>query len=408
MSEFQHEWEERTLRSVLQKVVIPVHVQPEEEYREIGIRSHGKGIFHKPVISGASLGTKRVFQVVPDALVLNIVFAWEQAVATTTKNESGMIASHRFPMYQSLNDQCDVKFLHYFFCTKKGKDLLEIASPGGAGRNKTLGQEAFEKLRIPMPGYFEQQRIATILNTWDNAITTTERLIENSKSQKRALMQRLLPKSKSRCSLPTGWEIVHLGELVTVNPGKALRPPDGRVSFLPMEAVTEDGQVRRLLERSYESVSTGYTAFIDGDVLVAKITPCFENGKGALVNGLLNGIGFGSTEFHVLRVKSTVSANLVAHIVNSHEFRTRGASEMTGSAGQKRVPADYIRSFNIAIPTKAQEQGRIVSMLDAAERARQIFTIQLEILHQQKSALMQQLLKGKRRVQIDQPARAAA
>ena len=86
-------WTVRSLGDVLERVSKPVKPEPKRLYREIGIRSHGKGIFHKEPVSGESLGEKRVFEVVPDCLVLNIVFAWEQAVARTTVAEIGMIAS---------------------------------------------------------------------------------------------------------------------------------------------------------------------------------------------------------------------------------------------------------------------------------------------------------------------------
>jgi len=121
-------WAVRAMGEVLERVAKPVSPEPKKLYREIGIRSHGKGIFHKEPVSGESLGDKRVFEIVPDCLVLNIVFAWEQAVARTTAAETGMIASHRFPMYRPKGDACDVDYLTYFFKSKRGKSLLELGS----------------------------------------------------------------------------------------------------------------------------------------------------------------------------------------------------------------------------------------------------------------------------------------
>ena len=92
-------WKVKTISNILDKVSRPVEVAEKDLYREIGIRSHGKGIFYKEPISGAQLGKKRVFHIEPNCLVINIVFAWEQAVAKTTDAEIGMIASHRFPMF---------------------------------------------------------------------------------------------------------------------------------------------------------------------------------------------------------------------------------------------------------------------------------------------------------------------
>jgi len=97
-------WKYSTTSEVLMKVSNPVDVDASSYYREIGIRSHGKGIFHKKPILGKEIGNKRVFHIEPGCFVVNIVFAWEQAVAKTTDEELGMIASHRFPMFKPKDD----------------------------------------------------------------------------------------------------------------------------------------------------------------------------------------------------------------------------------------------------------------------------------------------------------------
>ena len=98
-SDFKKPWETKPIERVLERRSTAVAVEPDTQYTQIGMRSHGKGIFHKDPVSGKSLGNKRVFWVHPECLVLNIVFAWEQAVGKTTERENGLIASHRFPMY---------------------------------------------------------------------------------------------------------------------------------------------------------------------------------------------------------------------------------------------------------------------------------------------------------------------
>lgn len=171
---------------------------PENEafYQEIGIRSHAKGIFHKEPVTGKSLGNKSVFWIEPDCFVVNIVFAWEQAVAKTTEAEVGMIASHRFPMYKPKEGVLDLDYLLYFFKSAKGKNLLELASPGGAGRNKTLGQSEFLKLKIPVPPIEEQKKIVRLLNAADKEIELQKQKIEAIKLQKKGLMQQLLTGKK--------------------------------------------------------------------------------------------------------------------------------------------------------------------------------------------------------------------
>lgn len=188
------EWVNAKISDLLRKVSNPVNVQGDELYREIGIRSHGKGVFHKKPILGKALGNKRVFWVEKNSLVVNIVFAWELAVANTSSEEEGMIASHRFPMYKPYKNRADVTYIKYFFLTPKGKELLWIASPGGAGRNKTLGQKDFENLEFLIPPCLdEQKRIAGILSSIDQLIGDASRKLDELKVYKRGLVQRIFP-----------------------------------------------------------------------------------------------------------------------------------------------------------------------------------------------------------------------
>lgn len=191
-------WQKRKLSSLLTKSVNPVVVDSAATYREIGIRSHGKGIFHKAPVSGQSLGEKRVFWVAVDALILNIVFAWEQALAVASAAEVGMIASHRFPMFKAKPGKADVRFMKYFFLTKKGKELLGIASPGGAGRNKTLGKKDFDSLEFLSPSNAEEQRgIADLLTSIDEIIASQIQRLDTLKTHQKGLMQQLFPSAET-------------------------------------------------------------------------------------------------------------------------------------------------------------------------------------------------------------------
>jgi type I restriction enzyme S subunit len=130
-----------------------------------------------------------------------------------------------------------------------------------------------------------------------------------------------------------------------------------------MEAVTETGRVNIEEVRQIGDVYNGYTYFGDGDVLVAKITPCFENGKRGRVIGLRNGIGFGTTELHVLRPSRKINRDYLFYLISTDRFRHEGQAEMRGAAGQQRVPTDYIRSFVVPLPS-IPEQCAIAAFLD--------------------------------------------
>jgi type I restriction enzyme S subunit len=166
---------------------------------------------------------------------------------------------------------------------------------------------------------------------------------------------------------PAHWEVASLRRLVTMNPSKsevAALNRDIEVSFLPMEAVGEKGQLELDRTRPIREVESGYTYFRDGDVAFAKITPCFENGKGALMRDLVHGIGFGTTELTVVRPHSgALDARFLDWVFRSPIFRLRGEASMYGAGGQKRVPDDFVREFRIAFP-KIQEQTAIGDFLD--------------------------------------------
>ncbi len=242
------EWNTSRIDTVLQRIRKKVDVKKDNIYQEIGIRSHAKGIFHKDKISGEALGNKSVFWVEEGCFVLNIVFAWEQAVAKTTEFERGMIASHRFPMYKSKNDKVDIDYILYFFKSKRGKHLLGLASPGGAGRNKTLGQKDFAELRIPLPSLKEQQKIAQILTTWDRAIEKLETLITAKEQLKKGLMQKLLSGEVRFEGFDGEWEEVRLGDV-----GKAIRG----VSYKPNDLSISDTDKTIRLMRS-NNIKSGY------------------------------------------------------------------------------------------------------------------------------------------------------
>lgn len=166
-------------------------------------------------------------------------------------------------------------------------------------------------------------------------------------------------------------ELKRLGECCILNPRRpniALCDTD-KVSFIPMPAVSEDGYWVDMTDEEYGKVKKGFTYFENNDVLFAKITPCMENGKGAIVHGLTNGIGMGSTEFHVLRPINGISSPYwLLALTRMPIFRERAAKNMSGTGGQKRVSASYLDHFMVGLPA-IEEQRRFEAIYRQADKS---------------------------------------
>jgi type I restriction enzyme, S subunit len=168
--------------------------------------------------------------------------------------------------------------------------------------------------------------------------------------------------------LPTGWVKTTLGEVCALNPKPSFddASDDTEVSFVPMAAVEEEsGRLDASTIRTLGAVRRGYTPFRENDVIFAKITPCMENGKIALATGLRNRLGYGSTEFLVLRPYPGLLPRFLLNFLLRHSVRERAERQMSGAVGQKRVPASYLRAHEFPLPP-TNEQHRIVAKLDAA------------------------------------------
>jgi len=159
--------------------------------------------------------------------------------------------------------------------------------------------------------------------------------------------------------------VVPLSEAIEVNPkiDRTQLADDTEVSFVPMAAVgAADGSIDTSTVRPYAEVKKGYTHFRESDVLFAKVTPCMENGKMAVARNLKNGMGFGSTEFHVLRPREGVDPHYVYHFVSSQTFRKEAARHMTGAVGLRRVPSAFLESAQIPLPPLNQQRGIVADL----------------------------------------------
>ena len=163
----------------------PVHVQAECSYPELGLRSFGKGTFHKPTLSGLDLGDKRVFSIEPGDLLFSNVFAWEGAIAIAQPEDVNRIGSHRYMSCVVDPKRATAPFLCFYFLTQEGLGLIGSASPGGAGRNRTLGIEALSKISVPVPPLKDQK--------WFNALLSEVNALKQLHAETAADLDALLP-----------------------------------------------------------------------------------------------------------------------------------------------------------------------------------------------------------------------
>ncbi|MCP4403447.1 MAG: restriction endonuclease subunit S [bacterium] len=183
--------------------------------------------------------------------------------------------------------------------------------------------------------------------------------------------------------IPEHWDVKKLKHVARINPTKDStidKESLALVVFLPMEKVKENGDISCKLMKPISDLWNGFTFFKRNDVIIAKITPCFENGKGAILNKLETEIGFGSTEFHVLRTRKSILPEFLYFITKSELFMKIGEAFMTGAAGQKRVPTDFISESRFAFPS-IPEQTTIADFLDRK-------TAELDSLIEKKAGLI--------------------
>jgi len=341
--------------------------------------------------------------------------------SVVTEEIENLVCGYHLAILRPRENRINGPFLmHKLKLPQVQKYFFRIAS-GSTRYGLTIG--GIENTELSHPPLPHQRKIARILTTVDNIIEKTESAIEKYKAIKQGMMHDLftrgidvktgklrplyedapeLYKETELGVVPKDWEVGTLDMIAFVNPSS--KPHNlsnyDLVSFIPMECVSNDATLVSTYKKKVGEVLQGFTHFRDGDILFAKITPCMENGKGALVNGLKNGFGYGSTEFHVLRPIKQQSTLFVYYLTTSSMFRLKAEGKMTGSAGQQRVPIDFVTKYRIGIPL-LKEQEIIGNRLNTASIKIKCEQKYLSKNQKLKQALMQDLLTGKKEVTPD-------
>jgi Restriction endonuclease S subunits len=286
----------------------------------------------------------------------------------------------------------DKRFLYYYLGSDRTYEEFKGLAVGGVVNN--LNSSMVRKLIIPLPPLETQQKIADVLDR-------AGALIEKRKAQIEKLD--LLIKSQfiemfgDPVTNPKGWELRDLGNCCAINPKKKeieRIPRETFISFVGMAEVSENGEIDTTHQTTIEEASSGFTYFAENDVLFAKITPCMENGKGAIARNLINDIGFGSTEFHVLRPLESISTSeWLYYLTWLDTFRKQAEKNMTGSAGQKRVPIKFIEKYKVPLPPLSL-QTQFADFVNQVEAQKSLLQQSLEKLEINYKSLMQKCFRG--------------
>lgn len=266
------------------------------------------------------------------------------------------------------------KYLFYYAISQKDSFI----SKGKGGAQPNISQEVIKKHEFPLPPLPEQhrivERIESLFSKLDEAKEKAQEVIDSFETRKAAILHKAFSgelTAKWREENGVGiesWKLCQLSDLCRINPPKINTKQlsdDLEVSFFPMPALSAVyGEITEPQTRRLQEVKKGFTNFIEGDVVFAKITPCMENGKSAVIGKLVNNIGYGTTEFYVLRCSDNLINRYLYHLLRSKSFRDEAKSTMTGAVGQQRVPKSFIEEYHIMTPP-IDEQKEIVSLLDS-------------------------------------------
>jgi type I restriction enzyme S subunit len=372
---------------------IPVNVEPGETYREIGIRSFGRGVFHKEPVTGASLGTKRVFEIHPGDLVLSNVFAWEGAIALAGEAESGMIGSHRFMTYVVDPEVADADYLRHYFLSDQGLEQIRRASPGSAGRNRTLGIEAFQRLEVHLPSVEEQREVAQRLDHVNACAARVRTLYKHAEklcaAAPSSLAQRHdLSESKKRA---LGWKRVRLSDAMSLSRIQCRVETDRTYPNVGILSFGRGLFEKPPIDGSATAATTLYQ--IRSRQFIYSRLFAFEGAYGAVADNFDN--YYVSNEFPTFDVDSAVlDAEFLAAYFRSRDVWDELARSSHGLGSRRqRVHPEAVLELKVWIPSM-DAQRRVVANLDRLRNTQDHRQHLLGVIGALESAALKRMMVG--------------
>lgn len=399
----------------------PVEIQDDKEYKRITIKINNGGVFLRDIEIGKNIGTKNQFEIKESQFILSKIDARNGAFGIANSDVDGAIITGNFWAYDVDYSKIDPIYLSLITTTNYFIKFCQKSSVGTTNRNY-LQEELFLTEQIPLPDIDIQK---SLVSAYQEKIRQAETLkkqaeqidieieqylfeslgiqIEQSVSQQnQGILQFMAFKELEKWSVSNIDKITaetvflskkYNNEPITnyffVNPTTNI-PKDKEISFIPMANVSDE--YGEIISKESKKLKNNYTRFQENDLLWAKITPCMQNGKSAIANDLLNGFGFGSTEFHILRIKNSgFDIRLLHLLLRSKRLLTTAMTYFTGSAGQQRVPKSFLENLTLPILSN-DEQIAVVGHIYNLKNTQKQAKTQAQILREQAIAEFEQAI----------------
>lgn len=336
----------------------PVEINPSQEYSEIGIRSFGRGIFHKSPRLGFEIGNKRLFLIKAGDLIFQITFAWEGAIAIASEGEDGLYGSTRFPTYRIDSELCVPKYLLYYFRTSEGLAQIKNISPGSAGRNRVLSTKRFSEVIVPLPPLKEQRRLLSLFETIANRIESARLLRKDALRQTEVLFESTL---RSLWAAQDNWQFRRVKNLATTVSTQVDPKSEPYASLPHINGQVIESGTCRLLPKIRPAKDDGIVGkkyhFRANTIVYSKIRPYLRKATEVPFEGIC------STDIYAFDVISDdleprfFMYSLIAPAFSSYAIR------LSRGTRTPRINQKHLLDFDMAYPCKSK-QMRIVEHLD--------------------------------------------
>jgi type I restriction enzyme S subunit len=370
-------------------------MKPNEAYKGLGLRSHGKGTFLKEQEDPATNSMDILYEVKREDLIVNITFAWEGAIAVAGSSDDGALVSHRFPTYTFSKDRALPEFFKFEVVDKQFVYKLGLISPGGAGRNRVMSKADFLKLKVLLPSPEEQQKIADCLDSVDVLIAAQERKVEALRTHKKGLMQQLFPQqgeTQPRLRFPEfegagEWEEKSLGEIIEVASGQ-VDPTQTPYRSFPqvgsenIESIS--GKLANVKSASEKGIMSGNHVFDNNDILYSKIRPALNKVAAPDFKGIC------SADIYPVRPSTDELLRIyLLYLLRSENF-LEYAIRISERGKIPKINRDGLLSYRTPIPSP-HEQQRIADFFTLLDDLIAAESRKLDLLKTHKKGLMQQL-----------------